>query len=142
MNATIALQHVGLARAVISAEDIATYERDGAVIIRDAVSADWIDAMRSAVDEVLRSPTAFASENTPPGEAGRFYGDTFVWLSQPRFAQFILESPLAELAGRIMRAERVNFFYDQLLVKEPGTASRTPWHQDLPYWPVRGWQIA
>ena len=26
-------------------------------------------------------------------------------------------------------------------MKEPGTAHPTPWHQDQPYWPVKGWQI-
>jgi ectoine hydroxylase-related dioxygenase (phytanoyl-CoA dioxygenase family) len=126
----------------ISDADIAAYERDGAVIIRQAISLDWIETMRQAVDQVLANPTANATENTAPGESGRFYGDTFVWLNQPRFAEFLFRSPLAELAARIMRARKVNFFYDQLLVKEPRTAGRTPWHQDLPYWPIRGWQIA
>lgn len=31
--------------------------------------------------------------------------------------------------------------YDQVFVKEPGTSSPTPWHQDQPYWPIKGWQI-
>jgi len=46
------------------------------------------------------------------------------------------------LAGRVMDATRVNFFYDQLLVKEPGTSARTPWHQDQPYWAVSGRQVS
>jgi ectoine hydroxylase-related dioxygenase (phytanoyl-CoA dioxygenase family) len=29
-------------------------------------------------------------------------------------------------------------FFDHLLVKEPGTENPTPWHQDLPFWPVNG----
>jgi ectoine hydroxylase-related dioxygenase (phytanoyl-CoA dioxygenase family) len=53
----------------------------------------------------------------------------------------VFESPAAEIAGMIMGAARVNFFYDQLLVKEPGTESRTPWHQDQPYWAVSGYQV-
>ncbi len=28
-----------------------------------------------------------------------------------------------------------------LLIKEPGTPTRTPWHQDLPYWPIDGWKV-
>ena len=40
-----------------------------------------------------------------------------------------------------MRASRVNVFYDHLMVKEPGAISRTPWHQDLNYWPVEGEQV-
>jgi len=40
-----------------------------------------------------------------------------------------------------MGATRVNFFYDQLLVKEPGTREGTPWHQDQPYWALSGLQV-
>ena len=42
----------------------------------------------------------------------------------------------------LMSSAHADFFYDQLFVKEPGTAHPTPWHQDQPYWPVKGWQIA
>jgi ectoine hydroxylase-related dioxygenase (phytanoyl-CoA dioxygenase family) len=42
----------------------------------------------------------------------------------------------------MMDSGSADFFYDQLFVKEPGTAHPTPWHQDQPYWPVKGWQIA
>ncbi len=40
-----------------------------------------------------------------------------------------------------MGVDKVWFFYDQLLVKEPNTAEPTPWHQDGPYWPLRGEQV-
>jgi len=40
-----------------------------------------------------------------------------------------------------MGSRSVNFFFDQVIVKEPGTVQRTPWHQDLPYWAVKGSQI-
>ena len=33
------------------------------------------------------------------------------------------------------------FFFDQVIVKEPGTEQRTPWHQDQPYWAVSGRQV-
>jgi ectoine hydroxylase-related dioxygenase (phytanoyl-CoA dioxygenase family) len=35
----------------------------------------------------------------------------------------------------------LNFFYDQMLVKEPGTREGTPWRQDQPYWAVSGFQV-
>mmetsp|Transcript_86068 Transcript_86068/g.230365 ORF Transcript_86068/g.230365 Transcript_86068/m.230365 type:complete len:251 (-) Transcript_86068:9-761(-) len=54
---------------------------------------------------------------------------------------FVLESPAAEIAARVMGCPRVAFFYDFLFVKEPGTQDRTPWHQDLGYWSVQGTEI-
>lgn len=31
-------------------------------------------------------------------------------------------------------------YHDHVLVREPGTSQRTPWHQDLPYYNVEGHQ--
>jgi ectoine hydroxylase-related dioxygenase (phytanoyl-CoA dioxygenase family) len=42
--------------------------------------------------------------------------------------------------GELMGSERVRLFHDHLLVKEAGTAQRTPWHQDQPYYNVEGTQ--
>lgn len=117
---------------------IRSYQRDGAVVLRNVVSHHWIKRLAEASDRIM-SESAGAELNRP-GE-GRFFAGMFSWLHEPEYAKFIHESSLAELAGRIMGASQVRFFYDQLLVKEPGTAKRTPWHQDLPYWPVSGEQI-
>jgi len=121
-------------------EQVEAFERDGAVILRNMISADWIQRMCAAIDSVLSRPSQFSSEMAKPGE-GRFYGDFFLWRSNGDIQAFIFESPLAEIAQRMMRAETTRFFYEQLLVKEPLGRAVTPWHQDLPYWPVSGWQI-
>ncbi|MBC2665694.1 phytanoyl-CoA dioxygenase family protein [Novosphingobium flavum] len=115
-------------------------ERDGAVILRNVIEQSWIDKMRDAIDAVLAQGSNFSAEMSDDGP-GRFYGDFFVWRRDPVFRDFILNSNLAEIAAVMMRSSKVNFFYDQLLVKEPGTSAKTPWHQDLPYWCVDGWQI-
>ena len=36
--------------------------------------------------------------------------------------------------------EKVNLFYDQLFAMRPGSDTPTPWHNDLPYWPLTGRQ--
>jgi ectoine hydroxylase-related dioxygenase (phytanoyl-CoA dioxygenase family) len=82
-----------------------------------------------------------AREYTKAGDPGRYFGDFFLWRRSDEFRAFMADSPLPELAARLMDSERSFFFYDQLLVKEPGTAEETPLHHDLPYWPIRGEQI-
>jgi ectoine hydroxylase-related dioxygenase (phytanoyl-CoA dioxygenase family) len=120
---------------------IGAFERDGAVILRGVIDPQWIARMAVAVDRVLEAPTAFASDQREK-DGGRFYGDFFLWRHNEDFRAFIFDSPLAAIAQRMMRSRKVNFFYEQLLVKEPGTVAPTPWHQDLPYWCVGGWQVA
>ncbi len=118
------------------------YERDGVVCLRGVFSMEWIDSLRSAVDEALMHPGPHAENYTEPGLPGRFAGDLDMWQRIEGFRRFVFESPAAEIAGRIMQSKKVNFFYDQLLVKEPGTRERTPWHQDQPYWAVDGYQVS
>lgn len=125
----------------VSPEEKAAYGRDGAVVLRQILPHAWIELMADATDRILESPGAAAVEYTEDGRSGRYFGDFFVWLRDSDFERFALESPLPVLAQQIMDARTVNLFYDQLLVKEPSTAEQTPWHQDLPYWPLRGGDI-
>jgi len=113
--------------------------RDGAAVVRGVLPPQWIDRMRTAIDAELAGASPTAAEYGKV--AGRFYGDFFLWLRAPAFRAFALESPLPALAARLMRSRTATLLYDQLFVKEPGSFERTPWHQDLPYWPVAGEQV-
>lgn len=121
--------------------ELAAFERDGAIVLRDVIDASWIATMRQAIDAVLEAPGPLSREYTKPGHPGRYLGDFFLWRRNPDFRSFMADSSLPELAARLMKSTEVFFFYDQLLVKEPGTAEETPLHHDLTYWPLRGSQI-
>ncbi|MGH9318318.1 MAG: phytanoyl-CoA dioxygenase family protein [Vicinamibacteria bacterium] len=125
----------------ITSEERESYERDGVVCAREIFPREWLAFLAEAVEEALASPGPHSEEYTTKGAPGRFFGDLELAERLPKFRRFALESPAAEIAGRTMGARRVNFFYDQLLVKEPGTRERTPWHQDQPYWAVSGFQV-
>ena len=125
----------------ISSEEIARYHEDGAAVIRNVVPIEWVERMRTAIDRILADPGTASVEYTPKGKTGRYYGDFFVWRRDPDFKAFMADSPMPELAARVMVSTTAHFFYDHLLVKEPKTEEPTPWHQDLPYWPVKGQDI-
>jgi ectoine hydroxylase-related dioxygenase (phytanoyl-CoA dioxygenase family) len=114
-------------------------ERDGAAVARGVLGGDWIAAMREAIDAEMAGHSATAAEYGK--QAGRFYGDFFMWLRNPAFRAIAVESNLPEFAAAIMGSKTARLLYDQLFVKEAGSVERTPWHQDLPYWPVSGEQI-
>ena len=52
-----------------------------------------------------------------------------------------MNSPMPRIAARMLGADEVRVFYDQVFVKEPQTVEMTDWHQDLPFWPMRGGDI-
>jgi ectoine hydroxylase-related dioxygenase (phytanoyl-CoA dioxygenase family) len=122
----------------ISAEELAAYDADGVAVLRNVVNARWLEAMSRAIDGVLSDPGELSVEYTPKEKSGRYYIEYFMWRRHPDFRAFVKDSPMPELAARILRSKEVNLFYDQLFVKETSTEEATPWHQDLSYWPLAG----
>jgi ectoine hydroxylase-related dioxygenase (phytanoyl-CoA dioxygenase family) len=125
----------------ITAAEKADYERDGVVNLAGMFDQDWIERLRGAIQRDMDNPSSMATNFNAEGTPGRFFGDMFMWTWDPDFRAAFIESPAPAIAAEMMGASRCNVFYDQLFAKEPGTAKPTPWHQDQPYWPVKGWQV-
>lgn len=125
----------------IAEADLAAYARDGVVCLRGLFGPEWTDRLRAAVERNMRDPGPWHRGITKAGQPGNFYYDSMMWRFDADFRAFALESPAAEIAGRLMGAKATRFFYDQLFIKEPGTIDPMPWHHDLPYWPFRGEQV-
>jgi ectoine hydroxylase-related dioxygenase (phytanoyl-CoA dioxygenase family) len=125
----------------VTAADVDAFARDGAICLRAAFPPKWVDRMRAAVDRISSVPGPYSRQAVAPDGTGRFHNDMFMWTRDEDFRAFVFESPAAEIAGTVMGASRVNLFYDHLLVKQPLAAEPTPWHHDLPYWPVAGDQV-
>ncbi len=119
---------------------VRAYERDGVVCLRKAFDGDWVRRMRVALDEVKASPGPLRQKFRPE-DPGEFFSDKFIWTRDPDFRAYVFESEAAELISTLMRSTKVNIFFDQILVKEPGTLAPSPWHQDLNYWPFSGKQV-
>lgn len=129
-------------RQSIGPGDVRRYEQDGIVCLRDVFSAEWIKALRDAAERSMSDPGELHAELAAQRrERGRFFHDTFVWRRNDTCRRFVFESQAASIAAQFMRSARINIFFDQWLIKEPGTETRTPWHNDMPYWPIDGRQI-
>lgn len=127
-----------LASEIVTEEVVDTYRRDGVVVLVGVIDSGWIDMLRRGVRTNLANPTERARvwHQDRNGQASLY--DSQAWRSIPEYCAFIEQSPIAELAGRVMGATSVNFFFDAIFVRSPGTRFRTPFHQDEPYWSVEG----
>ncbi len=125
----------------LSQDDIHRYREDGAACLRSVIPMEWIERLRSAVDADMASPGPMRRINTPQGGEGLFFVDFQLWQRHEACRDFVFESPAAELAAQLMDSREVVYYHDHLLVKEPHTPERTPWHHDQPYYPVDGRQI-
>lgn len=117
------------------------YERDGAVCVRRAFDTDFVALAREAIEANLADLSPLA-KRASAADDGAFIEDFCNWNRLPAMERFIRESPGAEIAAALTGSTTVRLYHDHLLVKEPGTSQRTPWHQDQPYFNVEGNQNA
>jgi ectoine hydroxylase-related dioxygenase (phytanoyl-CoA dioxygenase family) len=122
----------------ITLQEIEAFEQDGVVCLRGLFKDVWLERLRFAVDWNIANPGPMA---TGLKHRSRFHLDVFMWTRNADFRAFVFESPVAAIAAQILKAEKVHFLFDNLLVKEPGSVKPTPWHNDQPYWPLQGWKM-
>ncbi|MEM7169852.1 MAG: phytanoyl-CoA dioxygenase family protein [Pseudomonadota bacterium] len=123
----------------VTADEIATYHRDGVVFLREMFDGDWIELLKKGLLTNCEAPST-RSRVWDRDAAGRtmFY-DSQAWQNVPEYQRFIYDSPAAELAGHLMGSTRINFYFDAVFVRSHGSQFATPWHQDEPYWSVEGY---
>lgn len=69
---------------------------------------------------------------------GSYLIDTGLVARLKPFRRFSLSGVAPEIAGALLGSEKVNYFGDQIFVKEPGTRERTAFHQDATYFEIEG----
>ncbi|MEN9804176.1 MAG: hypothetical protein RIS41_1023 [Actinomycetota bacterium] len=116
------------------------YRTDGAVVLRGVVSPDEIDVLRAGIDSVVAAPSPRAKVASASDDPGLFLEDFCTWRERPEFMSFLRSTRLAAVAAELMGSSHVHLYHDHVLVKEPRTRQRTPWHQDQPYYDVEGRQ--
>lgn len=126
--------------ALITAEVREQYHRDGVVFLPQALHPLWLQLVEIGLQRVL-------------GNGGQtkhlFYDgrpDQFVETVRnlevtPELQRLLYDSPIVEMISALLGSEEIWYYSDEFFVKGGG-AGRTPWHQDLQYWPMAGEMIA
>lgn len=95
------------------------------------------------LDEILaaldRSGDPILIDHTSnTGARGAFLLDTTTWRRSAVIRKLALRSVLPAIAADLLRTEKVNYYDDQVFIKEPNSAQRTAYHQDYGYFNVVG----
>ena len=124
---------------------IDTFRNDGVVYFAQALDERALRIARDAFEWSLANPGRGATK-LAPGTPGSFYGD----LANPdcfdAYAALNTETVIPELVTQLWNKRDIWFMYEQIFKKVGGengeAARRTPWHQDLPYLPIEGRDLA
>ncbi len=140
MSNTLAISINERVRACVTPEQIAAFRRDGAVCLRQLLNAEEVGLIRAGIDHNIAAPSPRAKVASQPGDPGFFLEDFCNWQENDNYRRVIMDGPLGAAAGLLMQSATTRLYHDHMLVKEPGTRQRTPWHQDQPYYNIEGMQ--
>ncbi|MEM8935242.1 MAG: phytanoyl-CoA dioxygenase family protein [Pseudomonadota bacterium] len=150
----------------ITEEEHTQYKENGVVHLKGILNPEWLARAEDAFTQVMSADEKDVyhidasgmakiaeqmgakvledsplSQNRPAEEAlGRFWIRTFNWNRFSTLSSLVTGSPLPEIAGALMGASRINFYGDQLFLKEPMSVRRTAFHQDATYFHLEGEQ--
>jgi ectoine hydroxylase-related dioxygenase (phytanoyl-CoA dioxygenase family) len=128
-------------RFPVSQDDVDTFWRDGAVMIKSVLSDQWLTELSHGVTVNMAQPTKRTVDWVNNKETGeRLFHDQLTVQHNPHFERYMLGSPLGSVAAQVMASPTALAFYVTTFVRSPGTQSRTPWHQDQSYWCAEGRQ--
>jgi len=124
--------------ARLSSEQITKFASDGVVLLENVIEPRWIERLMQGLTKNIARPTQ-RSRIWDQDAMGRtcFY-DSQAWQIINEYRDFIQKSPIARIAATALQTNKVNFFFDAVFVRSPGTQFRTPFHQDEPYWSIKG----
>jgi ectoine hydroxylase-related dioxygenase (phytanoyl-CoA dioxygenase family) len=126
-----------IARAV-TPQLVEDFRRDGAVCIRNIFTEDEVALLGSGIERNLQTPSPRAKVASRADDPGWFFEDFCNWQENEAYRAFIFNSAAPAVAGALLNCQTVRLHHDHLLVKEPNTRQRTPWHQDQPYYNIVG----
>jgi ectoine hydroxylase-related dioxygenase (phytanoyl-CoA dioxygenase family) len=126
----------------VTAEEVARYQRDGAVLIKGVLTPEELGLLERGLEEAYAEPGERFTQVKSPEGAGETLLEMFPSLHCPSLQKLLETGHVAELAGRLMEAPSAQLILDQTFYKTRGHINPTPWHQDTPFLRVRGQDMA
>ncbi len=117
------------------------YKKDGVVFLKQALHPEWLMLIEQGLARIM-SNSAQAKFKFYEDRPDQFLETVRNMEVTPEIATLIYHSPIADMIGALIGSENVWYYSDEFFIKDAGGAGRTPWHQDMPYFPIEGEQVA
>ena len=117
---------------------IKEYQNNGVTVLRNIISYSWIQELKKGVKKNFLNPSEYKCVYEKNLEKELFYDDYCNWKRIDEYKKFFFKSNIAKIVAMLMKSNKVNLFHEHVLIKEPGSTKKTPWHQDQSYYCVDG----
>ncbi|MEM9855392.1 MAG: phytanoyl-CoA dioxygenase family protein [Pseudomonadota bacterium] len=127
-----------MATSPISQTERAAFASDGAVALRGVFDLHWLKLLSEGIAYDMAHPTPNLARHTKDDDAPAYWEGFWAWDRVPQFREFVHASPCGQLAAALLGAPSMNLVMDNWFLREAGSRSRPPFHQDLAYFDFEG----
>lgn len=120
------------------------YECDGVVHVPGLLDRSWIDELLGTIADVRRdlARTRARHHTVEWSEAPGRFTIRWMWRDFENVRRFFVESGVHTVVAAVIRAERLQYWYDLTFIHEPmANGAGSPWHHDIAAFPCKGTQI-
>lgn len=110
----------------ITEQDIADYQRDGAVLLKGVLDADNLRLLEAGVEEIFQEPGHRYSKVSSKSGEGETVVAQYVSQRSPSLRTFMASGLVGEMAARLMRAPSAQLILDQIFYKTQGPDRGAP----------------
>ena len=128
-------------RAMLTDQVLSEFETDGVIFLPQALHPEWLMLIELGMMRVMDN-TAQTKHRFFQGQPGEFIETVRNFDVTPEIQRLLYDSPIADMLGKVIGSDNVWLYSEEFFIKEGGNCARTPWHQDMPYWPLEGSQLA
>merc|ERR1712083_329685 len=93
------------ATMALTEEDIISFDQDGAIVLRNVFSAEWVEKVQEGIQINLDKPSKYSEKLALKEGQGAYFNDYCNWQTIHQFKDFAFNSPAAEIAARLMRSK-------------------------------------
>ena len=98
----------GCSRCLVTTQEINAFQDKGAICLR-GVFRDWVENVKRGIAANIKNPSERSQWIQSEDSETFYFTDYFNWRKIPEFEEFMLKSPAAEIAGKLMKAEVTSF---------------------------------
>ena len=117
------------------------YAKDGVVFLKQALHPEWLMLAEMGLQRVMNN-TLQTKHLFYAGEPEEFVETVRNFEVTPEIQRLLYDSPIADMIGKLIGSDNIWLYSDEFFIKDGGECGRTPWHQDMPYFPMEGTQVA
>ena len=122
----------------LTRSEIYQFNKDGAIFIKGKFDVKWIEKLKKGIERDINNPSPRFKSHTLEKGVPAYLEDYWTWDLVPEFKDFVFNSPYAKIAAELMSAKKINLVMDNWFLRQGGSKSSTPFHQDISYFDMDG----